>query len=566
MKILHLSDLHIDSESESTIAEIITEAISSYSKQGQSLFPEVLVITGDFTNKGSPIEFENAKKVIEEIKAGIPSIKECVIVPGNHDYIWKENDKEVSKDKRGINYNNFKKSCEQDKLCNSNSKIKDNNIKQKLDSYLITHSFVKEKTFAVLIIGMNSDMIESIDRSGQGYFDKKQHSVCKNLINYYKKICKNESISLVIMAAFHHHVLPVSSVERDTLKDPSNFSLTLDARRTLDFFMENGVRIAIHGHQHQPSIVSWEDKMNEDGESIYVIATGSMAHNRNILGDVSKNNFMIYDINEKEITVFCFQNLDRDLDVMTVCHEPYHLMLKNPYLNIKCNINKNAHPPKEIVVEDYCCDNDISNLFYLFLNVVDCSQAHKAILKFSNNNSNVTICGVHHLYGKYDILLKYRAFETEGVRFSDNLQNYLQENNYMLEASIPYFINVSYENKSFKEIKNIPLIKSPEAYLSSTWNMAVLTVYLGHRLTVKKFMQKLNDSIMIFDMENNTKIGDIIRDYAIGQDQSVIFEIFISCYQFPMLTRFTNMIEEIIRDYGIDKSTHIIYYFDERCI
>lgn len=565
MEILHISDLHIDVESGSEIAEKIIEAITSYSEENQSLSPEIMVITGDFTNKGSAIEFENAKKVIADIKSGIPSIKDCVIVPGNHDYIWENDGKDVSKDLRGVNYKNFKNNCEQDKLCNSYGKILNKDFKKRLDAFLISHAFVKESSFAVLIIGMNSDMIESIERKGQGYFDKKQHGICKDLINYYKKICEKEGKTLIIMAAFHHHVLPVSSVERDTLEDPSKFSLTLDARRTLNFFMENGVKLAIHGHQHQPSIVCWKDEMRENGEKIYVISTGSMSSDRSVLGDISKNSFMLYDINEKEVSVLCFQNSDNDQDLMRLNHIPYHLELVNPYSDVQCNVNENSVPPREIEIEKYSCKDDTSDLFYLFLNVVDCTQSREEILKLKDI-PKIKICGIHHLFGRYDILLKYRASETDGDKYQKKVIQYLKSHKYMLKDAGHYFINISYENKEYKPIEAIPLLKNPDAYLKSTWNMATLTVRPLVNFNVEDFFLKLKNLIKIFNAEHNTKLDDIIRSYAIGQDQSITFELFISCYQFPMLTRFTNIIENIIRDDRIDKYTHIIYYFDERGI
>ena len=568
MKILHISDLHMDTKSNFSIADMILGALDTSKKQGFDLLPEIILVTGDFTNNGNALEFESAKQVLKKIKSSIKSVEECIIVPGNHDYIWKDNGKDVSKDQMKINFSNFKKICEQDKLCKSNSSIKNKNLEQELDSYLITHTFIKQQSFAVLIIGMNSDMLESVERAGQGYFDKGQHNACQSLISHYKEICENENMSLITIAAFHHHILPVSSVERNTVQNPDKFSLTLDARRTLNFFMDNGVRIAVHGHQHQPSIVCWKDEMKRSCDSVYVISAGSMTQDRGKLGDISKNNFMIYDVEENNVKVYCFENSQSDWDVMELCHEPYNLLLKNPYDDIQCKVNENARPPQGIELINYRNDKDTSDLYYLFLNVVDCNQAREEIINFSEqykkDNNNFKICGVHYLYGKYDVLVKYRA--TENDRFNRLLQEYLKRKKAMGKPYGSYFMNVSYENQNFKKIQKIPLLQDPSAYLHSTWNMATLAVHTAQKMTVEDFFNKLNFSINLFNSENNTKIEDIIRNYAVGQDQVIIFELFISCYQFPMLTCFTNMIEDIIRDYGIDKYTHIIYYFDERCL
>ncbi len=570
MKILHISDIHMEAESQTSFIDSITEAFNNSSEDGLDLLPDIMLVTGDFTNKGLPREFEKAKEAMQKIKENITTINDCLIVPGNHDFLWNEDGKTVPIDERYINYRNFKNNCERDKICRSVSSELPETIEESLEKYLITHLFVKQKTYALLIIGMNSVVLDSEERAGQGYFGKRQHNICQKLIKYYKVKCKGENIPLIIMTAFHHHVLPVSSVERDTINRPDKFSLTLDARRTLNFLMDNEVRFAVHGHQHQPSIVCWKDEMRRLGDSVYVISAGSMTQNREDLGDVSKNSFMVYDVDENKAKVYCFQNSENDWDVMELSHEPYTLLLQDPYADIKCKVSENAHPPKDIVIADYCCDKDTSDLFYLFLNVVDCNQAHKEILNYFNqyieSTKKIELCGVHHLYGKYDLLLKYRDRAEDGDLFFKKIKSHLKRTKNMNPNAGFYFMNVSYENKNFKEIQSIPLFKSPEAYLNSTWNMATLTVYLERHLSVEQFIQSLNDSISIFNSKNNTKIEDIIRNYSVGQDQSMIFELFISCYQFPMLTRFTNLIEDIIRDYGIDKSTHIMYYIDERCL
>lgn len=571
MRILHISDIHVGANVSQSFAEMVIQAIKNSKKAGLDLVPDIMVATGDFTNKGLLSEFNQAKNEMMTIKKAFTSLKECIIVPGNHDYMWTEDGKPVSADKRNMGYENFRARCKTEKLCKIYPVGLPKPIKQSLDKYLITCSFNEAEDYALLIIGMNSDMLDSAERAGQGYFEQDQLNACQKLIEYYQTKCAAKGIELISMAAFHHHILPVASVERDTLAKSDKFSLTLDARRTLDFFMESNVQLAIHGHQHQPSVVRWKDEMKGAGEGVYVVSAGSMTQNKVDLGDVSRNSFMVYDINKTDVKVYCFQNKESNWDVMEVAHEPYILSLTSPdngcSLASLCDVRKNANPPKEIIMAKFSPECDTSDLFYLFLSVLDCGTAHNAILEYTTgiyNDSEIEICGIHHLYGKYDLLLKYRT--KEGDLYQRKLRDYLKEKRLTTPDAGFYFMNVSYENKNFKEVTQIPLLKSPEAYLNSTWNMATLTVYLGQRMSTTNFFERLNNAITNFNRTQNTKIEDIIRHYAIGQDQSIIFELFISCYQFPMLTRFTNLIEDIIRDLGIDKSTHIIYHFDERHI
>lgn len=572
MRILHISDIHMNGKQTNSISTMISEAIKQSKEHGRNLDPDILVITGDFTTKALASEFDAAKNEIMNFTSAIPSIKDCIIVPGNHDYLWREDNKPVAVDKRHIQYECFRTACLGNRICKAYPHKLPKALKSQLDKYLMTCSYRESSGVALLVIGLNSVMLDSEERAGQGYFSKSQLEVCGNLIQHYKTICDSKKTSLIVAAAFHHHILPVASLEQDTLKNPKKFSLTLDARRTLNFFAENGVVIAMHGHQHQPSVVSWRDAMSESANYVHVSAAGSMKQDRADLGDVSRNSFMIYDISQEKIDVYCFQNKDSDWDIMVLSHPPYSLAIKPSfYEEIPCNVRNNALLPKEIVMANYFPEQDTSDLFYYFLSVGDCDQTRKAIWEFSSKEpykSNIDICGIHHLYGKYDILLKYRA--KDGDLYKRHLREHLINKNLIRRRSDSYFMNVSTENQNqhrIKEITQIPILPhNPEAYIKSTWNMATLTVYLANKMSTEVFLSTLNTALDAFNAKFNTHIQDIIRSYAIGQDQSMIFELFISCYQFPMLTRFTNLIEDIIRDYGVDKSTHIIYYFDERHI
>lgn len=574
MKILHISDIHMGTEEkmegdESSIVEKVADAIQGCEDRGLNLCPDIIVVTGDFTTTATASEFDQAFQQLKDFHENeYLKIKKILLVPGNHDYLWRENDKLVPKANRHIEYRNFRDRCRNENIC-KDDRVLDDKLRGELEEFLVSHIYEEEEDFAVLLIGMNSVILDSEERKGQGFFSQKQHKACKKLIQYYKE--KSGNKELIVMAAFHHHILPVSSVERETIKSPDRFSLTLDARRTLDFFMENSVNMALHGHEHQPSIVNWGNKVIDSDKQVYVVAAGSMMRSREQLGDISRNSFMLYDIKKERAEVYLFQSKVNNWEVMEpIGKAPYILEFYNAYKNVECNVRKNAFAPIEVENVKFDSSIDTSDLYYLFLNVLDCTDAREGIVDYINQYNEkrerkVTLCGIHHLYGKYDILVKYRSKESD-EQFQIKLMKYLAEKKYTERKQSYYFMNATYEGSGLNENKNIKLLKNPDAYLNSTWNMATLTVYTGRKLMPKDLLEQMNTEITLFNQKYQTKLEDIIRNYAIGQDQSIIFELFISCYQFPMLTRFTNLIEDIIKKYGIDKSTHIIYYFDERHI
>jgi len=567
MNILHISDLHLEKEEPDVPIKLGDKIDEVLGDLGKEFYPDVLLVTGDFTNTGNPLEFDTAKKVLKDFKnyESLKNIKNSVLVPGNHDYIWFDNGKPVTETQKIVNYMNFTNNTFFGKCEVENQALKD-----ELDINMIQYSYMELESSnkAVLLIGMNSMLIDNSERKGQGFFSIPQTRLVKRLIDYYKNLHGRELVTLV---AFHHHIIPVSVVERATYEDPSKFSLTLDARRMINFCLDNNILFALHGHQHQPSVVTWKDNIRHDDRELTIVSSGSISAPRESLGDISKNSFMLYSINESQFLIRQFSNSEENwdsfkLDRIVECEID---VTGHKYSESKCDVRINASAPKGLEMQDYSVEEDKSNLYYLYLNVIDCRDACSAIEKFTKQYNTkrrkrkVVICGLHHLYGKFDILLKYR-YDGEADQFKKKLFEYLIENNKIYKKAASYFMNVSFERLYYQETKSIPILKSTEDYLNSTWNMATLLVETGKKLPPNSFLSELEKKIDEFDRINNTKIEDIIRNYVVGQDQQIIFELFISCYQFPMLTRFTNMIEEIVKEFGADKSTHIIYHYDER--
>lgn len=74
MKIAHISDIH------ATEAHLLPDLAENVIKRLNELAPDILVVTGDLTDNGYPIEYERAKRYIDRIAGA-----RRVVVPGNHD-------------------------------------------------------------------------------------------------------------------------------------------------------------------------------------------------------------------------------------------------------------------------------------------------------------------------------------------------------------------------------------------------------------------------------------------------------------------------------------------------
>lgn len=74
INVMHLSDLHFGTESPEIVASLI--------RQIQNVSPDVVVISGDLTQRARWREFHAAKAFIEAVEAGDSVV---IVVPGNHD-------------------------------------------------------------------------------------------------------------------------------------------------------------------------------------------------------------------------------------------------------------------------------------------------------------------------------------------------------------------------------------------------------------------------------------------------------------------------------------------------
>ena len=248
MKILHLSDFHIRKENRFEYDELcknINDAIGKANKKYDlDLNPNIVLVTGDFTETGNADEYKWFKEGFSKLLqlSCFSNVEYVLLVPGNHDFSWS------LEETRADNYVNMCKELEK-----GLSVVADEDLQRVANDNLIKHIYIKSNNKGLLLIGMNTMKIDSPKKPGLGYFSKEQLRIVADIISEYKK---KEISKTQIFVAFHHHLLPVAVVERDTLDDTHKYSITLDARRALNTFLENNVEFAVHGHQHQPSMVT----------------------------------------------------------------------------------------------------------------------------------------------------------------------------------------------------------------------------------------------------------------------------------------------------------------------
>ena len=286
INILHLSDFHISSQNRDKFSALCENINDALKDKGEKYYPQVVLVTGDFTEEGNADQFKWFKEGFQGMLtlACFSHVEYVLLLAGNHDYSWSV--KETRQD-------------EYLRLCSEIEKgIKKNGVDE-ANRINIKYASIEQGKKIVLIVGLDTMKIDSPEWPGIGYFTKEQ---LRSFSDFVQKFRENNKKMVQIFVAFHHHLVPVSALERDTLDNPKKFSMTLDARRAIDEFINNGVEFAVHGHQHQPSMITWRNDEKKDKKDLHIISAGCLA-GKLYAGDVAGDSFMLYSVCDNSVTV-----------------------------------------------------------------------------------------------------------------------------------------------------------------------------------------------------------------------------------------------------------------------
>jgi predicted MPP superfamily phosphohydrolase len=303
--ILQLSDLHFGTgyhgfaltAEDATRKKLSTLVIDDLRRQYGELPPAAVIISGDLTWHGHKDEFLMVTKFVEELNSVYKlDSHRFVIVPGNHDIQWSEQDpdqfdreKPVSRasEEAEANYREFYK----------------NVFGIAANSYLsIGRRYLLSNFVAVDIVGLNSCRLEQKPFSGYGYVSSEQIQDAAAQLKWDEN---RRSSSQFRMLVLHHHIIPVTSEEE--IEFGRLYSLTLDAAQLSYQALELGVDLMTHGHMHQPFLgaLSRASRNQEtlSKRTLGVHGAGSAGVRRDLTGDIGKNAFTVYAFDDTGVTI-----------------------------------------------------------------------------------------------------------------------------------------------------------------------------------------------------------------------------------------------------------------------
>ncbi|ESY86387.1 hypothetical protein X739_11730 [Mesorhizobium sp. LNHC220B00] len=301
--ILHLSDLHFGPDYD-FLLQGETPAIGNTKKTlTQALMDDLgrigvrddigtILVTGDFTTKG-----DWSQAVRSSILAEFASLTKAlglerdhiVAVPGNHDIVRAKDPSNVDPAKLAV----------------SNQATYEHELQYRIfceeligRSWKETLNYVRRVQLGdvdVLIGVLNSCTIVQTEWSEYGYIGDSGIDALREL-----GAERIDRPTYKIMA-LHHHLLPVTTVATLNKK---GITLSVDAPRILDAAQQAGVQLAVHGHEHMPRVVKYDNQPLAGApqqSAIYVVSNGSTGVSPLRRPGNERNTYCIFRLNDKEI-------------------------------------------------------------------------------------------------------------------------------------------------------------------------------------------------------------------------------------------------------------------------
>jgi len=253
-KILHISDLHFG-------PHYIESVGNSLLHSSTQLKPDVVVVSGDLTQRAKQNQFESAKNFLDRL----PDVPRLV-VPGNHDVpLYRIFERFVSP--HGL-YRKY--------ICD------DLNPMLRVDG--------------AFIAGLDSTAPRRTISNGRIYL---------NQLESCKRFFSNAPPDVFRIIAVHHHFVPAPDYRwnRSTQK----------TGRAINYFVDMGVDLILGGHLHRSYVGNSLNFFpgNRRDRGIIIVQAGTATSNRGIGRERGKNTFNLIEISERMIMVIHYMFCDR---------------------------------------------------------------------------------------------------------------------------------------------------------------------------------------------------------------------------------------------------------------
>lgn len=246
LNLLHISDLHFG-------PPYVPDAGAALLRQAAELEPDVVVASGDFTQRAKPEQFADARALLDRL----PDVPK-VVVPGNHDIaLWRIFERLFRPRELYKKY-----------------------ISEELDSVL--------RVPGAVIVSLDSTSPRRAISNGRIHLDQ---------LDFCERAFRDAPEDAVKIVVAHHHFAPAPDYERDQTMPK--------ARRALDRFVELGVEMILGGHLHRAYVGNSLDVYpgRHRDRGIIIVQSGTTTSRRGRAREQEKNSFNLIRLDEKMLRV-----------------------------------------------------------------------------------------------------------------------------------------------------------------------------------------------------------------------------------------------------------------------
>lgn len=278
VEILHFSDIHFGSSHFFTSLPASSDSIPVADKpnfakylsnliEAERLCPAVVLISGDVAQSGLTSEFRAATESVRDISASLQAVQgrpvAIVTCPGNHDVNW-----DLIKSDPDAKHLAFSPYVTFRNSVTIASHFGANTLPERIYEVAVIDGHPP-----LLIVSLNSATIEG-PSDHRGYIGESQLENAIKEANAHPRWSESFKIAM-----FHHHIVPVGTIEARIASE----SLLTDAADVKRRLLQERFSLVVHGHRHHAHA-----ELTGDGEhSMVIVGCGSSGVKREERGEQS---------------------------------------------------------------------------------------------------------------------------------------------------------------------------------------------------------------------------------------------------------------------------------------
>jgi predicted phosphodiesterase len=572
-KLLHLSDLHFGSDhffrqtghdpSKSSLGQAITDCL-------KGVPPDWVVMSGDLFSGGRPEDYILVTDALKDLLTTLHVPPErLLVVPGNHDLTWDPRHSQ----RPFVLYDRLMAEIGLPQMAASAL------------PHVVVLPPADANSLPIAMMLLNSCKVEGPAMAGIGRIGDDQLRTLRKQIADMGISKRTHNL----IAVMHHHLLPISPVE-EIVNDlnphgppTGRSSITVDAVEVLRTLSTLGTSIVLHGHQHRPAVLRYEN-LYAGADELNVIAAGSCGSARP--GEHIRRQFFLYEVERRKCVVRSFEQ-SRHSDYQFDEQGRWELDLMAQSRNaVVCDVERLVRQDYERVTEVGVGDN--SDLYYLMMSVVECPRSRDVIRRFladlpltsewkELNARYVKLVAMYDLLGRWDLIVRFRLDpRVNPIQFTRLIERALEKEGMLppeAKREVSAFgqvdlFNIKAEVRSIADLnphpgppaREVPIqrvrMATTEAYESSRSQRGFLYIELPRK--GEPAMIKELEIALHADPESQVIIESVARG-----EKELVLDLFMSCAQSSHVNRLNRTLEHVLTKYSVQKYTLLCYGYDE---